>query len=481
MLDTQIMKDRLNDNGVSQRRTLWFAMALALTITLSGLCRFAAAQQPAPRAKSEKELSKSDKDRTKGDKDAASRKGDLIDEDGLFSVEPKIAPFIFSYPAAMTLDAYQTRKAVDSALYSKVLTDDLVGKYIQSDGAFSGLFNKYQDFDWDYKFKPVFTQTPGALGVSGGVQSGVGAGSGFGVGSGKSQAPDDDPCEFKIEVLQALFRSDVARGTAVATDWLKTGSAQTVRCKGAALTLLSRYAGKSATSVILGVAKNDPDMKLRAKAISVLGASNDDSVIDALRDFALNSTDTDISEAAIYALGQHNSERAMAVLGEIATSNRPVPLRRWAIGSISGRPGEPAVDTLLKIYDNDQNVEIRKSVISGFSRRRSERAGAKLLEIARSADNVELRKMAISGIARRSGDQAVGILLGLYDSEKNEEIKDQIMGSLAGSNDPRVTQKLIEVAKNPQTPMERRKRAIGWLSRSKDPAVLQFLEDLLKQ
>jgi hypothetical protein len=29
--------------------------------------------------------------------------------------------------------------------------------------------------------------------------------------------------------------------------------------------------------------------------------------------------------------------------------------------------------------------------------------------------------------------------------------------------------------------MERRKRAIGSLSRSKDPAVLQFLEDLLKQ
>jgi hypothetical protein len=29
--------------------------------------------------------------------------------------------------------------------------------------------------------------------------------------------------------------------------------------------------------------------------------------------------------------------------------------------------------------------------------------------------------------------------------------------------------------------MERRKRAIGSLSRSKDPKVLQFLEDLLKQ
>jgi hypothetical protein len=43
-----------------------------------------------------------------------------------------------------------------------------------------------------------------------------------------------------------------------------------------------------------------------------------------------------------------------------------------------------------------------------------------------------------------------------------------------------VVQKLIQIAKNPQEPMERRKRAIGWLSRSKNPAVLKFLEDLLK-
>ena len=47
-------------------------------------------------------------------------------------------------------------------------------------------------------------------------------------------------------------------------------------------------------------------------------------------------------------------------------------------------------------------------------------------------------------------------------------------------NDQRVIRKLIEIARNPQTPMERRKRAIGWLSSSNDPEVLKFLEELLK-
>jgi len=176
-----------------------------------------------------------------------------------------------------------------------------------------------------------------------------------------------------------------------------------------------------------------------------------------------------------------------------------------AIASISSRTGEPAVDALFRIYDGDQTVEIRKAVISGFANRRSERAGTKLYDIARSSDNVELRKAAISAISRRGGDKAIEFLLNLYDTEKNEELKDQIVNSLGyGSGmlmaplimdsektvytmnpknrmeDQRVIRKMIEIARSPQAPMERRKRAIGWLSRSKDPEVLKFLEELLR-
>ena len=254
---------------------------------------------------------------------------------------------------------------------------------------------------------------------------------GVGVGglNGSSQS-DDDPCEFKIVVLQALFESDPQRGVAAATDWLKSGSTQTQRCKGAALTLLARHGGKAATPTILNVARTESDPKLRAKAISVLGATSDDSVVEALRDFAINSQDNDTVEAALFALSQHQSARAVTALGEIAMSNKSVAVRRMAIAGITNRQGEPAVDELFKIYDADQNLEIRKAVISGFSHRRNDRAAAKLLEIARGADNIELRKSAISSISRRGGEHAIDTLLGLYDSEKNDELKDQIIYSL---------------------------------------------------
>ena len=317
-----------------------------------------------------------------------------------------------------------------------------------------------------------------------------------------SSENDDDPCEFKIVVLQALFQTDLQRGIMAAADWLKPGSNQTVRCKSAALTLLGRNGGKQATPVILGVARNESDLKLRARAISVLATTNDDSVIDPLREFALNSNENDIVEASLYALSRHSNDRVITVLSDIALSGKILSQRKVAIAGIASRAGDPAVDALFRIYDTDQTVEIRKAVIAGFSNRKSERAANKMYDIARSADNIELRKAAIIGISKRGGQKAVDFLLSLYDSEKNEQLKDQILAGLggysfnlspelyvaAGQNigstgrvyDQRVVRKLIEIARNPQEPMDRRKRTIGWLSRSKDPEVLKFLEELLR-
>jgi HEAT repeat protein len=179
-----------------------------------------------------------------------------------------------------------------------------------------------------------------------------------------------------------------------------------------------------------------------------------------------------------------------------------------AISLISTRPGEPAVDALFRIYDADQSIDVRRAVISGFANRRSERAGTRLFEIARSSEVVELRRAAISSLSRRSGDKTTEFLLSLYDSEKNEDVKDQIVTALGSGaatyvsfpegtpipgrqaiaysggsrmNDERVITKLIEIARDQRAPMDRRKQAISWLSRSKHPKVLEFLQELLKQ
>ena len=456
--------------------------------------------------------------------------------------------------------AYPNEKNIDAALYWLAYSQQKLAKYDQCRVTIERLLEKYPNSSWKDDARVLLAQVPGdyaatvsayqdlvnAARVKGIAAAaplgdvtyvelpgsplpaiaiapqqpfqpiqptqppqgwGPGASVIWSVDGSDNSADDNDPCEFKIVVLQALFQTDLQRGILAATDWLKPGSTQTVRCKSAALTLLGRNGGKAVTPVILGVARNESDVKLRARAISALGATNDDTVVDALREFALNSTDNNIVEASLYALSKHTGDRAVAVLSDIAISGKIPAQRKVAIASISTRPGEPAVDALLRIYDADQSIEIRRAVIGGFANRRSERAGNKLLEIARSSDNIELRKAAIGAISRRGGDKATEFLLSLYDSEKNEELKDQIINSLGYGtafwvgtpeawepgqtvigmpsssgrmNDQRVIQKLIEIAKDTKAPMERRKRAIGWLSRSKDPAVLKFLEELLK-
>ena len=474
-------------------------MAIALVILLAGFTASASGQ----RLSSANQLNRLAQ---QGGKEAASLMfqggRDLITDQQWAKAEERFRQYTSTYPK---------EKNVDAALYWMAYSEFQLSRFDQAKSTLNRLLNEYESSSWKEDARTLLAQLPGYSGATGsgqgsgqgpdkptpqapveGVDVAIGEGLGkrgpliklrpfvFKGGDDSEQPADDDPCEFKIVVLQALFQSDVQRGISAATEWLNPGSTQTLRCKGAALSLLARNGGKAVTPVILGVAQREPDLKLRARAISALGATSDDAVIDPLRDFALNSQENSIVEAALYSLGQHSGARAVTVLGEIAMSNRPVALRKVAIASIATRPGEPSVDALLRIYDADQTIDIRKATIAGFAHRRSERAGNKLMEIAHSSDNIELRKAAISGIVSRSGEKSLDSLLSLYDSEKSEELKDRIINAIGSLNDPRVTRKLIEIARNPQSPIERRKRAIGWLSRSKDPEVTKFLEDLLK-
>jgi hypothetical protein len=489
-----------------------------LFILLSAMASVAVAQQR--KVRSSNQLAQQNKTDAA---DVIFRSGrDLITDQDWAKAQEKFNQLITAYPndknvdAAMYWMAYALNKQSKTALCRQTL-EQLLEKYPNSSWREDARLLMAQTLSASYVYD-VATPVPPLPPVEGvgvsvapmAITPPPGSAAVWGLEPNGS-TNDDDPCEFKIVVLQALFQTDVQRGVVAATEWLKPGSNQTVRCKSAALSLLGRYGGKAVTPVIIGVARNETDIKLRARAISALGATNDDTVIDALREFALNSSENDIIEASLFALSKHSGERAIPVLVELASSNsRPPSLRKIAISSIATRPGEPAVDALLKIYDADQTPEIRRSVILGFGNRRSERAGAKLLEIARGSDVVELRKAAISALSRRSGENVIDNLLSLYDSEKNEEVKDHIMNAFGSGtmiyapaadapgtpgakafavagfpsrsrmNDQRVIRKLIEIARNPQTPMDRRKRAIGWLSRSNDPEVLKFLEDLLK-
>jgi HEAT repeat protein len=186
------------------------------------------------------------------------------------------------------------------------------------------------------------------------------------------------------------------------------------------------------------------------------------------------------TDSAIHALASHDNARAVTILGEVVTRGQNLKARTHAIELLSRRRGDNVVDEMLRLYDAVPEVQVKKYVVAGFAMRKDPRALNKLIEVARSASDVQLRAQAIRSIPNRGDEQDLDVLLSLYDSERDNDLKNHLLGAIGRYQNQRAYQKLMQIVRNTAEPLERRKSAISHLSRSKDPVVMKFLEDLLK-
>lgn len=389
---------------------------------------------------------------------------DLIDEEKWSRAAERFQRFINEYPKD---------KNADAAYYYLAFAFKKQRKFRDADTTIEQLINVYPKSSWAGEGKKMRVEMAPFLDPR-----------------IAEQMKDDADVEIKIIALQSLCQSEQERCASLVNDVLRSGTRSPQRLKEAAITLLGRYGGKDAVPGLLNIIRNDPDTNLRIKAIAALGRNDDESVLEPLREQAMQPefSDNGIVDTALHAIARHESPRAVGILGELAMNARTLEGRKHAIYLLaSQRKGEPPVDELFRIYDAEQNLEIRKQVVAGLANRISERAGERLVQIARSGNNVELRTLAIRGISQRSRsiqgrdpEQDLSALLGLYDSERDDDLKNVILESISRYESKRATQKLMDVVRNSNEPVERRKRAISWLSRSKDPDVLRFLEDMLK-
>ena len=219
------------------------------------------------------------------------------------------------------------------------------------------------------------------------------------------------------------------------------------------------------------------------RAIRALGKTGDERGLDVLRELAMSDKYADESptDSAIHALAEHDSPRAAQLITEVALSGKNQAARIHAVGLLSRRRGEQVVDQLFRIYDSVPDVQMRKHVLAGLGVRADPRAITRLAEVARTSDNVELRKQAIYTLSHRKQEpQLLDLILPLYDSERDPELKRSILDGIGQFQTQRAWQKLMQVVRDTNEPLERRKRAISMLSKSKDPEVMRFLEGMLK-
>src|SRR5260370_36116082 len=329
MLDIQTMKNEVTYRSALARQILSLAIVAVLIVIAGGVVNPAAAQK----LKSDK-MNKFAPQGSKNDAANAKFQGgrDLISDEQYAKAIEKFNEYI---------STYSKEENIDAAMYWMAYSQVQLKKFDQAKDTIERLLKTYEKTKWKGDAEMLLAQVPNGVRVKvdpitvtvdpvevevrtqdlqdrireaqeraqeraqaaqeraqaaeereqeGGQAAlermrdrmGVGIGVGIGGPNGGSQS-DDDPCEFKIVVLQALFESDPQRGIAAATDWLKPGSTQTQRCKGAALTLLARHGGRAAIPTILGVARNESDPKMRAQAISGHGATHGGRVGDRQR------------------------------------------------------------------------------------------------------------------------------------------------------------------------------------------------------
>ena len=362
------------------------------------------------------------------------------------------------------IDAYPTHREVDAAYYWLAYSYEKQGRDGDADAALARLLERFPSSRWASDANKLKYKVKAKIDPQGVPAPGLSA---------------DD--ELAIIALQALCQNDSPRCPEFIAETLR--SPRSLRVKEAAVTLLGRHGGAAAVPTLIQMARNEADARLRMRAITALGRTGDERALDVLRELALSPTYADQSPAdsAIHALREHESPRAVSVLGDVIVNGKNLQARQHAVSLLSQRPGEPAVDELFRIYDAVPDIQIRKYVVAGLGNRRSPRAAARLAEIARTSTDLELRKTAVRAIPNRGEESDLGVLLTLYDAERDNELKNYLLDSIGRYKSQRAYQRLMQIVRDQNESLDRRKRAMCILSRSKDPEVMKFLEGMLNR
>ena len=179
-----------------------------------------------------------------------------------------------------------------------------------------------------------------------------------------------------------------------------------------------------------------------------------------------------LRETVIIALGQLNNEQARAKLREITRNEQRFYLRERAMDELARRSD---ANMLSQLYSEQTDDRLKERVIIALGQLNDAQARAQLREITRNDDTFYLRERALIELSRGFG---AGALSRLYDEQTETLFKERILNLLSETGGKTSLEKLFAVAQGDSSPILRQ-TAIRLLGRSKDPAVVKLLEQLI--
>jgi HEAT repeat protein/TolA-binding protein len=290
---------------------------------------------------------------------------------------------------------------------------------------------------------------------------------------------DQEDQAVRAEALNALRQTDPEEAMTQAKKMLARKDECSVQLRRSALWMIANKKDASATSTLVGVAKNDASMDLRAEAAGFLGSIGSDEALAALEDL-MKSDDERVQRAAVRALTMHPSPRARTAMRSLVENNAAnEQLRLTAIDAYnSDRSTLEDATWLRSIYAKVDNARIKARIVSAVSRIGGEQNEQWLMSLARNEDeSIDVRTNALRYVARTAD---IGALNKFYDGLSARPLREEVINALGNRKEPEATDKLFEIARSGTDPQVRRS-AINTLTRKseKDPRTSKLLLDIL--
>lgn len=292
--------------------------------------------------------------------------------------------------------------------------------------------------------------------------------------------PQDDE---RIDALNAVAQMDAEQALPILKRVLARREPCTQQLRRTAVWLVASRRPADAASILLDVAKTDPDKEVREQAVFWMSNVPTDEATSMLIELVKKSDDLDLQKKAVYSLSRSKSPRAASTLREVALdANADVSLRGEALNWYMSGPGKTSEDafTFLKdVYGRADDAQFKRRVLQTIMMRRSDESRAFLVEVAQnSRESMEIRRSAVSSLSGSGVTNAQ--LAQIYDRTTEVEVRKQLISVLASLRDNGGIDKLLDIARNEKN-VELRKQAVSSLSRSKDPRVVQLLTEIINR
>ena len=289
---------------------------------------------------------------------------------------------------------------------------------------------------------------------------------------------DREDLAVRVEALNSLGQTDPESTTPILRRLLARRDDCSAGLRRAALYLLGRRTDADAMNLIMGAARNDPDIRVRSEALRFLAAMPGDQAVGTLEEMARTPGNEELQRAAISALGRSDSPRARQSLRAIVEkTDLSENLRMTALSSIDTDRAADNGAYLRGVYPRLETPRLKAAAIRSAARAGGNDNDQWLLSIVRNqSEPVEVRALALR-YAGRSG-LSIGDLTKMYDVAGDRPLREQLISLYAQRNEPEATDKLMDIARTGTDP-DLRRYAISALSRKNDPRTKKLLLEII--